>query len=61
MIQQSLDKPISTSIIHHRPLNWIEHAENHFNNGISYDASFIMYADEILMYLCIMANEGMFD
>jgi hypothetical protein len=56
---QSQPAPI---IINQRPLTWLEHAQRHHDHGYNprFDAV-VSPVDNHLMYLCIMANEGMFD
>lgn len=53
-------KPIVISRV---PLTWLQHAQNHFNSGVStWDNSVIVDdCEEQLMYLCIMSHFGMFD
>ena len=53
-------KPIVISRV---PLTWLQHAQNHFNSGVStWDNSVIVDScEEQLMFLCLFSHVGMFD
>ena len=56
----------SPFIVSRHTLSWLDHAEKHFAQAITYsrranDYDITNHIEEMQMYLCIMSHVGMFD